>query len=97
MTPGSSTPGYATFSGLLLNNAGNGYTLTLNGTGLTSNATTIGFNIVAAPTIISETAVYTQKVNKKDKKIGKPVFAGYMITFSTSMNHLPSGTRQLRD
>ena len=31
--------------------------------------------------------MYTQKVNPKThKKVGKPVFAGYMITFSTAMN-----------
>ena len=42
-----------------------------------------------APTIIGETAVFTQKTKKMGKKtvkVGKPVFSGFMITFSTAMN-----------
>jgi hypothetical protein len=42
-----------------------------------------------APTIIGETAVFTQKTKKvrnRTVKVGKPVFSGFMITFSTAMN-----------
>jgi streptogramin lyase len=42
-----------------------------------------------APTIIGEQAVFiqkTKKVGKKIVKVGKPVFSGFMITFSTAMN-----------
>ena len=81
----------AVFSGLTLNNVANGYTLNVSSNGVIS-ATSTSFNVLTpppppppAPTIIAETAVYTQKM-KKGKKVGEPVFAGYMITFSTAMN-----------
>jgi streptogramin lyase len=42
-----------------------------------------------APTIIGEQAVFiqkTKKVGNRTVKVGKPVFSGFMITFSTAMN-----------
>jgi streptogramin lyase len=85
-----SAPGYATFSGLSLANPGNGYTLLISATGLAS--TTYGtINVLAPPpptppSITSVSVIFTQKTNKKGKKIGKPVISGYVITFSTAMN-----------
>jgi hypothetical protein len=45
------------------------------------------------PTILSESAVTTQKL-KKNKPVGKPILSGYTITFSTAMNQtsLAAGT-----
>ncbi len=99
VTSNGAPPGYATFTDLSINNPGSNYTLTLYISGLASTLTP-GINVTGsstgtggspppppAPTIIGETAVFTQKVNPKThKKVGKPVFAGYMITFSTAMN-----------
>jgi streptogramin lyase len=98
VSPLSANPGFAIFN-LSLNQPGNGYTLTLSEGGLTAGPTT-GINVLAssptptptppaAPTIIGETAVFTQKtkkVGKKFVKVGKPVLSGYKITFSTAMN-----------
>ena len=91
--------GDATFTGLSINNPGDGYTLIVSATGLAS-ATTTGINVLSAgsptptptptstpPSIIAASPVTTQKVNPKThKKVGKPVLAGYTITFSTAMN-----------
>jgi sugar lactone lactonase YvrE len=38
------------------------------------------------PSIQSETAVISQKFNKKHRPIGKPTLSGYTITFSTAMD-----------
>jgi streptogramin lyase len=95
VSPADGNPGFATFTGLSLNNAGNGYTLRIAAG--SAATTTAGIDVEGslppppppppAPTITAETAVFTQKVNPKThKKVGKPVFAGYMITFSTAMN-----------
>jgi streptogramin lyase len=95
VSPTDGNPGFATFTGLSLNNAGNPYTLRI-ATG-SAATTTAGIDVEGSlppppppppsPTITGETAVFTQKVNPKThKKVGKPVFAGYMITFSTAMN-----------
>jgi streptogramin lyase len=90
VSPTDGNPGFATFTGLSLNNAGNYILKIAAGSGAT---TTAGIDVAGSvspppsPTIIAETAVFTQKVNPKThKKVGKPVFAGYMITFSTAMN-----------
>jgi len=81
--------GVATFPGLTLNNAGNGYTLQISGNGLTT--TTNAFDVTSVippppPTITGEQVVFNQKRNKKGKPIGKPTLAGYTIDFSTAMN-----------
>jgi streptogramin lyase len=76
------TAGTATFNGLSLNNPGNGYTLSLSGSGL-SSATTSAFNVAQQPTVSSVAAVYTLI---KKGKVTKKVLSGYTITFSTAMN-----------
>ena len=89
--------GVATFSGLTLNHAGVGYILSASSTATNgpTSANTVGFNVVnvappppppPAPTIIGDKKATIQKVNKKGKKVGKPVFAGYTITFSLPMD-----------
>ncbi|MFI5457824.1 MAG: DUF6923 family protein [Isosphaerales bacterium] len=85
--------GVATFSGLTLNNAGNGYTLRISG-GVPTPATTNPFDVTSVvpppppppPMITGEQVVFNQKRNKKGKPIGKPTLAGYTIDFSTAMN-----------
>jgi streptogramin lyase len=98
-SPGGSTPGFATFGGLSINNAGT-YRLGVSSSSLTA-ATTNAFDVGGAlpppppppppsppppPTIIGESVVLTQKFNAKHKKVGKPVLTGYTITFSTAMD-----------
>ena len=39
-----------------------------------------------SPTVLSEEAVTMQKANKKGKKVGKPVFVGFELDYSTAMN-----------
>jgi len=86
--------GVATFSGLSLNNAANGYTLIA----FASNAqavTTDPFNVTAVvptpPTIIAEHVVISQQKNKKGKPVGKPTLVGYTIDYSTAMNEATIG------
>jgi streptogramin lyase len=84
----SANPGYVSFAGLSLNNAGSGYSLVLAGTGL-SATTAVSLNVLAPPqppVVVSASVVTKQKVNAKGRKIGKPVIAGYVITFNTTMN-----------
>jgi hypothetical protein len=79
--------GSATFSGLALNNAGNGYTLQLAlSTG--PSTTTGAFNVTntpppppTPPTIIGETVVMNPKIKRKPATL-----SGYTITFSTAMD-----------
>ncbi|WP_442404980.1 choice-of-anchor Q domain-containing protein [Mycobacterium sp.] len=83
--------GLATFSGVTLNQPGNGYTLQVSGGGLTS-ATTAAFNVTSPlpppspPTLIRELVLFTQKRNKKGKPVGKPVLSGFEFDFNTAMN-----------
>ena len=44
-----------------------------------------------APTVLSEEAVTMQKTNKKGKKVGKPVFVGFELDYSTAMNPATAG------
>jgi hypothetical protein len=93
--PGGSTftttasQGVATFTGLILNNTGS-YTLQVTATGLTST-TTNAINVTPSvstsppPVIQSEVVLFTQKTNKKGKKVGKPVFRGFSLVFNTAM------------
>jgi hypothetical protein len=98
-SPAGSTPGLVTFTGLSVNNAGAGYTLSISSPTL-SSATTNPFNVGTVtppppppppPTIVSEVAVLSQKKNKKGKPIGKPTLSGYTITFSTAMDQTALG------
>ncbi len=97
----SAAQGTATFAGLSLNDAGDGFTLQISSSGLAS-ATTIAFNVAPAPTppktaqpspptIILEQVLTKQKTNKKGKPVGKPVFLGFTLKYSTAMNPSTAG------
>ena len=43
------------------------------------------------PTIIGEQALFTRKLNKKHKPVGKPVLAGFSIDYSAAMNPATAG------
>ena len=43
------------------------------------------------PTIIGEQALFTRKLNKKHKPVGKPVLAGFVLDFSTAMDPATAG------
>ncbi len=45
----------------------------------------------APPTIIGEQAVFTRKLNKKHKPVGKQVLTGFSIDFSAAMNPATAG------
>ena len=47
--------------------------------------------LTPAPTVLSEEAVTMQKTNKKGKKVGKPVFVGFELDYSTAMNPSTAG------
>jgi len=90
--------GVATFTGLTLNNAGNGYTLQASSAGLTTQMTQ-PFDVTPPPpppppppTIVGESVVFTQKVNKKTHKpMGPKTLSGYTITFDTAMDQTALG------
>ncbi len=103
ISPASATPASVTFSGLSLNKPGDGYALGISSGSLSSTTTNLFNVTVAPPpppppappppppppppTIVSESVVLTQKVNKKTHKpTGKPTVSGYTITFSTGMD-----------
>jgi hypothetical protein len=44
-----------------------------------------------APTIIGEQVVMRRKTNKKGKPVGKPVFVGFALDYSTAMNPATAG------
>ena len=44
-----------------------------------------------APTVVGEQPEYTQKTNKKGKKVGKPVLSGFELDYSTAMNPMTAG------
>ncbi len=61
------------------------YTITfVNGT-ITVTPSTVN-NSSPPPTVVGESVVITQKMNKKGKKSGKLTLSGYTITFSTAMD-----------
>jgi hypothetical protein len=86
----TASQGVATFSGLILNNTG-AYTLQVTASGLTPTTTTSAFNVtppVSAsppPVIQSQSVLFTQKTNKRGKKVGRPVLQGFMLDFNTAM------------
>jgi uncharacterized protein DUF4038/collagenase-like protein with putative collagen-binding domain len=91
--------GVAAFSGLTLDKAGNGYTLLVSASGLTS-ASTNSLNVTAPqpplsppPMIQSATVVFTQKRNRKGKPVGKPTLTGFQFTFNTAMNPATTGNQ----
>ena len=97
-SPSSATPGYVTFTGLSLNNVGNGYKLAINSPTLGTGATAGPFDVTVAlppppppPTITGESVMIIQK-RKKGKPIGKPIAVDYTIDFSTTMDQTALGT-----
>jgi ELWxxDGT repeat protein len=44
-----------------------------------------------APTVVLEKVILTQKTNKKGKPMGKPIFGGFSLQFSTAMNSATAG------
>ena len=83
--------GVATFAGLTLNNAGNGYTLQATSNGLVS-VVTAPINVTPAqpapssPVIIGQSVVFNQKTNKKGKPVGKKTLAGFEFDFNKAMS-----------
>jgi hypothetical protein len=81
--------GVATFSGLILNTPG-AYTLQVTASGLTAT-TTNPFNVTPVvsiptpPVVLGQRVLLKQKLNKKGKKVGKPVFQGFVLNYSTAM------------
>jgi hypothetical protein len=77
--------GVATFTNLVDNKA---ETISLNfRTGSLSSAPTSSIAVTApAPTIRLEQVVTAQKTNKKGKAMGKPVFVGFALDYSTAMD-----------
>jgi hypothetical protein len=92
----TASQGVATFSGLTLNFAGNGYTLNVSSNGVLGG-TTQSFNAIGTPppppppppsppSIVGEQAVFFQRTNKKGKPVGKRTLTGYTISYSTAMD-----------
>ena len=44
------------------------------------------------PTIIGEKPLFTRKLNKRHKPVGKPVLSGFELQFSTAMNPTTAGS-----
>ncbi len=97
----SAVQGTATFRILSLNDAGDGFTLQISSTSLAS-ATTMAFNVSPAPTppitaqtspptIVLEQVLRKQQTSKKGKPVGKPVFVGFTLEYSTEMNPSTAG------
>jgi virginiamycin B lyase len=90
--------GVATFSGLTVNNPGNGYTLVISSSGLASTST-IPFNVPSSqpppqpepPIIIGQNVVFTQHTNKKGKPVGRKTLAGFEFDFNKAMNPATAG------
>ena len=52
---------------------------------------TVGSVTPTPPTIISEQVLFTRKVNKRHKPVGKPVLMGFEFDFSAAMNPSSAG------
>jgi streptogramin lyase len=81
----TASQGVATFSGLSLNNAGGGYSITVVSWGLKGTRTN-SFQVTAPPTIVSQQVVMERKTNKKGKPVGKATLVGFQLDFSVAMN-----------
>jgi hypothetical protein len=81
--------GVATFSGLAINNAGNGYSLRVSGQGL-APVTTTPFNISLTPTINGEQVEKVKLKNKKGKPTGKTALE-FSLKYNTTMNPALAG------
>jgi len=87
--------GTATFSGLSFNNPGNGYTLLVTASGV-SSATTSAINVSAlapppSPIISFQLVLFTQKRNKRGRPVGRPIPTGFEFGFNRAMNPATAG------
>ncbi|MFI5456107.1 MAG: Calx-beta domain-containing protein [Isosphaerales bacterium] len=82
--------GVATFTGLADNTAET-LSLKFNSGGLSGAATSPIAVTATPPTIQLEQVLTTQKTNKKGKPVGKPVFVGFALDYSTAMNPSTAG------
>ncbi|MFI5460668.1 MAG: Ig-like domain repeat protein, partial [Isosphaerales bacterium] len=82
--------GIATFVGLTLPLSAQGAVIQANAIDLTA-AVTNPLNVIPIPTITGESVVMSSKTNNKGKKVGKPMFEGFEIDFSTPMNPSTAG------
>ena len=92
--------GLATFSGLTLPALAQGGTIQATASGLKGVGTAAvkvtppnnggNFN-PPAPTIIGQSVMTLKKTNKKGKPVGKAVFGGFNLVFSTAMNPSTAG------
>ncbi len=93
------TNGVATFSGLTLPTTAQGGTIQATAGGLKGVGTAPvkvtppegGNTPPPSPTIIGESVVMLQKKNKKGKPVGKAVFEGFKLVFSSAMNPATAG------
>ena len=91
--------GLAIFSGLTLPTTAEGGTIQATAGGLSAAATSPvrvtppqgGNTTPPSPTIIGESIVMLKKTNKKGKPVGKAVFEGFNLVFSTAMNPSTAG------
>jgi hypothetical protein len=81
----SASSGIATFSGISLNEAGQGYTLQAS-SGALARATSNPFGVTAPiPTVSTAQVVPAFKLNKKGKPHGKPIGWSFKLEYSTPM------------
>jgi hypothetical protein len=85
----TASQGVATFSGLILSSAGT-YTFQATAGGLTPAATnpfnvTTNVSALPPPEIQSESVLFTQKTNRKGKKVGPRVFQGFVLDYNSNM------------
>jgi hypothetical protein len=84
--------GVAVFSDLSINQAGSGYQLEATGGGTFSEPASLSVTSSlpppppTPPTIIGEMPLFSRKLNKHHKPVGKPILTGFEIEFSTAMN-----------
>lgn len=95
-TTATITAGVAQFPGLSITAPGTGYVLETAAAGLTFGDTA-PFSIVAPPpppppTVIGEQLLFNRRFNKRGKPIGRPIFVGFGLTYSTTMNAAAAGS-----
>ena len=94
--------GIATFAGLTVGTAASGSAFEATSSGLIGRSTSSMLNVVPppspppppppAPTVALERVLNTRRHNKKGKPIGKPVFGGFQLQYSTTMNASTAGS-----
>ncbi len=89
--------GRAVFTGLSIDQAASGYLLEAASGGLSSQL--VSLNVIgqppppppSPPTIIGELPLFTRKLDKHGKPVGKPRLTGFEIAFSAAMNPATAG------